>query len=95
MTEYSVIKADGIKLDETEGVRDTHGGVRPRTPFIDRPKRKRAFHRALKRGELWAVYEDGWIIMLDTLYKESIRQDFISTQAALEYLSFSVKSDAK
>lgn len=46
-------KAD-ILRDKTIAVLDDNRGV---SPFF-RPKRKRGFHRALKREETWAIMKD-------------------------------------
>lgn len=50
------VRAECLKQAENKvECNDNVGGGRLLT--IQRPKRKRAFHRALKRGEQWALHE--------------------------------------
>lgn len=62
---YTVLGADEIKLTETDG--RSHGA-----PGGGRPLRKRGFHRALKRGELWALLKQQTSSMLETLVRDML-----------------------
>lgn len=58
-------KADGLNSDETEGLpAGALGGVTPN------PIRKRGYHRALKRGDKWALSEKVIRDMINTYYSD-------------------------
>jgi hypothetical protein len=59
---HSVPGADGLNYSEIQGLsRDALEGGRPR------PIRKRGFHRALRRGIYWAVFQDATVRMVNEL----------------------------
>lgn len=59
----SAPKADGLKYSEERLVPELTSGARPRSI------RKRGYHRALKRGELWAVHDKAArSLMQDTVF---------------------------
>lgn len=67
-------EADTLR-DKTEDTRDIDRGV----PTTFRPKRKRGYHRAIKRGEMWAVVEQGYVNMKNSLVSMMFRdvQDLV------------------
>lgn len=70
----SDLRADGIKNSENSGVCITEVGASPR------PKRKRGHHRALKRGEPWAVTRQQMNDMINSMSRDilSMSRDILS-----------------
>lgn len=59
-------EADGIKGLRAKALALADAGG---PPTILRPKRKRAFHRALRRGEQWAIYEQSMKNLFNETFK--------------------------
>ena len=67
-------EADILKAETGGGPDTKRGGL----PSISRPKRKRAFHRALKRGEYWAVIENHINLFARNLQERMFTKSVIS-----------------
>jgi hypothetical protein len=72
MSDNPVTKADGLKYAEIRAA--TLGTLEGGRPDI-RPIRKRGYHRALKRGELWAVNQKAMLDMVNALTKQMYRDN--------------------
>lgn len=80
MTEFSVSKADGPNLIEI--VSD----VRIRSEG-DRPIRKNGFHRALKRGEIWALMDQGMRNIMNKTFADMFREQIFEPSPFLGLLN--------
>ena len=90
----SAPKADGINKNEALGVAHTDGGVLPRFFNIKPdPIRKRAFHRALKRGESWAVYRKSMQSITDVLARKMFSQTIYNEPKLAGFLKGLKKDD--
>lgn len=63
-----------IFIGENLGSPDADVGAKPRV-FSTRPIRKKAYHRALKRGEMWALVEKGYDLIMGRLAAGMYRQE--------------------
>lgn len=64
-------EADGINGMRAKALALVDAGV---PPTILRPKRKRAFHRALKRGEQWALSEQSMRNIMNIIARLSLEE---------------------